>query len=524
MTAVLARFLLLAAVGASVSAGDIPVGPFANSLSIDDVLLLQGSVVLHSNPRSSTESRLSTIAESINSSKSLYKQRSATRLLELTGHKAPIQNGRTLQDNRTASARIEDYVQKHVPLFAPGPAKPSGPWKHLGQMLTIVVGLVVTVSAIVCLSMCCVPSHQGEDHTDVRACCNDKVDEDMYGFAIASLIQDTQGAARAATIRGRLMRSTRISLAMSLLLLQILLQAFMMMKILKLCAGESISNIREAYHTYEYVMYGNNPLHGTLTVNGKYRGKARYYQPENFDLLSDELKQQVCHIPFSQDKFFICVIFVWSIQCIAEFRRSVELYFIFASLPTIDSMVEATRQEKYRETEAEGAGLSSGPTRRPIGALSDGLDILTIIQGITWPIRRIITFGILLPRILLTGFLLWLGCMWLAATNDFSDLVLNGVALEFMMWLKNFLGQASMSARSKQELRSIIILPPSKKEPATFSNYFGTFLWVFSAFAFCCCYTYSWQRVLPQYRWDVRYVCAVWFDENYATIPWPWER
>merc|ERR1712151_1053604 len=123
----------------------------------------------------------------------------------------------------------------------------------------------------------------------------------------------------------------------------------------------------------------------------------------------------------------------------SEFRRSIELHSAILSLPVTSSMAKATTWETHTQSNHNSL----------------------VIKGITKPIKLVISCIILLPRVLLTGFLLWLGCMWLAATNDFSDLVLNGVALEFMMWLKNFLGQASMSARSKQELRSIIILPPS---------------------------------------------------------------
>ena len=45
--------------------------------------------------------------------------------------------------------------------------------------------------------------------------------------------------------------------------------------------------------------------------------------------------------------------------------------------------------------------------------------------------KAIITFLVLLPRFGIACYLLWLGCRWLTATNNFADLILNAVALEF---------------------------------------------------------------------------------------------
>jgi len=49
---------------------------------------------------------------------------------------------------------------------------------------------------------------------------------------------------------------------------------------------------------------------------------------------------------------------------------------------------------------------------------------------------RTMMFLVLLPRLLMSGVLLWLGCRWLLATPNFADLVLNAVALEFILTLK----------------------------------------------------------------------------------------
>jgi len=76
---------------------------------------------------------------------------------------------------------------------------------------------------------------------------------------------------------------------------------------------------------------------------------------------------------------------------------------------------------------------------------------------------------VLVPRTIITCLLLWLGCRWLLATNNFADLVLNAVALEFILSTKT--------------------MSPVKHEKASIWAFTGSMMWMFVAFAWVLVYT-----------------------------------
>merc|ERR1719210_868592 len=84
---------------------------------------------------------------------------------------------------------------------------------------------------------------------------------------------------------------------------------------------------------------------------------------------------------------------------------------------------------------------------------------------------------VLLPRLCITCFLLWIGCRWLLATNNFADLILNSVALEFVLCLKDVLFKAMVPRRSTLDLAATKIQPAQKKEPESLAALIGTIVW-----------------------------------------------
>merc|ERR1712190_387168 len=74
-----------------------------------------------------------------------------------------------------------------------------------------------------------------------------------------------------------------------------------------------------------------------------------------------------------------------------------------------------------------------------------------VLRGLTMPFKAMLFFTIFLPRILIDLVLLWLGCRWLAATASFSDVLLNAIALEFILLLKDLVYNAVVPRRNQWE-------------------------------------------------------------------------
>merc|ERR1712194_405921 len=206
-------------------------------------------------------------------------------------------------------------------------------------------------------------------------------------------------------------------------------------------------------------MYGSNESHTSLTTNGKHRGIHEFFQPELFGELPESLKSQVCNIPLSQPSFFFVVMFVWTLTCIGEIKKVNDLFLsLVVAMPTSDTMEKALVRDINDED-------------------GDGDVNEQVIVHLTAGVKSFLSCCILLPRLLMTSYLLFLGCRWLAATNDFSDLVLNAVALEFVVFLKDLLYHALVPDRNKHDVQNTEIKAPSKTEPASYWIFLGTFLW-----------------------------------------------
>lgn len=323
------------------------------------------------------------------------------------------------------------------------------------------------------------------------------VEEDTYGFAIASLIRDLQQIDEGDT-QTQSLRNSRMAFAIGLLFFTIAIQAFITLQVKKFVTAKWVHDIRNDYDAFEVHMYGTEPGATTLTVNGKHRGVDGHFMPGNFGTLDDDLKERVCNIPFSQTPFFMCVLLIWALTCVGEIRLTISAF---------RSYIVNTKMIK-----------------RMKDALSDLDDDLDdddpenrwVIDGLTGQVKAVIVFCVLLPRMLLVLVLLWLGCRFLAATNDFGEMVLNAVALEFVLLVKDLLYRTIVPDRNKREIEKIMIRPSQMVEYASFWSYLGTFSWAFVAIAWIFYYVFYFQLVLPQYRWDVRALCTPWLEAKYG--------
>jgi hypothetical protein len=250
-----------------------------------------------------------------------------------------------------------------------------------------------------------------------------------------------------------------------------------------------VADIRTVYDQFEIVMYGNNIDRMQLTANGKHRGYPEYFQPELFNTLSLELQSKACRIPFSQPLFFFIICFIWSSTCVAEIKQSTMRF---------TCLIWHTKTSRSMTTRFRG--------RYPAGE--------RVIQELTIPVKLIITFLLLLPRLLLTIFLLWLGCRWLAATDSFAGLIWNVVAMEFVISIKFLIYEALSPLRANLAVEHTKMMPPSDKVENSYRQLYGTIVWTTLAVAWVWCYMHYFQKVLPDYRWDVHDVCATWIKSN----------
>lgn len=122
-----------------------------------------------------------------------------------------------------------------------------------------------------------------------------------------------------------------------------------------------------------------------------------------------------------------------------------------------------------------------------------------------------------------------LGCIWLTATLSFSDLILNALALEFIICIDEnilafFLPQ-KLSVRLSRTKFAYPKVPPTPEstEKALIEDYVRNIIY----FAVCLAITVlcvKYQQVLPDFPFDIEEHCGAWYMNQFRPKCLPFEK
>jgi len=310
------------------------------------------------------------------------------------------------------------------------------------------------------------------------------LDEDMYGMGISSLIRDMLDLWGGKGPTG--LHIFRALTSVLLLWFVITMQMILISDFKRLVEQRYVHRIRTIYSEYESWMYDD---HTVLTVNGFNRGVVGFFNASRFyDLPAHLDREFICNIPFSQPMFLFIVLMIWNLTVMVDLRtiwcHTVAFLIETKTVNTLDEILEYDLEDN-----AHGATL----------------------MGLTVGFKLMLLVLLLVPRACVDIVLLYLGCRWLVATASFADIMLNCIALEFIVLLKDMIYSAVVPAQTQMETRSFLV--PSGKVKPGWKSYFGSFSLFVVACAWTFLYMYMLQRVLPEYRWDIAVPCRAWIAE-----------
>lgn len=334
------------------------------------------------------------------------------------------------------------------------------------------------------------------DATDHVSMTDEALPGGVYGMAIAVFIRDSRRVALAASaeLPTPAIRVMRFCLSLFVVYTLLAIQFWLAIETKRLVSPMSVHEIREVYSRFEEVMYTDSQgvSHTWLNSLGNSRGEAEWFDASNFDRLSLVEKEDICMIPLTMPSFTIVILCIWAITCMGEVRKVLGLAGMVWRIPTVDTMADSLS--------FDGVDVDAGEAR---------------VEGLTCLIRSLILGTLLLPRFLLTVLLMWLGCRWLLATLGFSDLLLNSIALEFILLLQEMIYVALVPQHTMKETEGTF-LPARTKSYANYNGYFNTFVFAVLAVLYVLSYFYVWQTVLVDYQWDVATVCESYLAELLA--------
>jgi len=261
-----------------------------------------------------------------------------------------------------------------------------------------------------------------------------EIDEDVYGVAIFSIIHDGTEilSDKNRDSVGLPVNVYRMVFAIVLLLTNFVLQVSMLVLAYQRVVAPSVHKVQSVYKQYRENCY----------EEGIFR--AQVWQ--DYDEVD---KRHLCHMVFGSFWFIYGILFLWWGVMITEVRKNQRLVFIINKLGRQNKTMRAGDPDEMFV----------------VGAGKEGCDLIVRLT----PLVRMFLYGILLlPKCVINLVLLVLGTMWLAATDKFEDLILNAVALEFVISIDELLFRAFIPVSVKQAMLQVRLWNQNDGEPGKF--------------------------------------------------------
>jgi len=96
--------------------------------------------------------------------------------------------------------------------------------------------------------------------------------------------------------------------------------------------------------------------------------------------------------------------------------------------------------------------------------LSTSDDAPNCVVKLTWQSRLALYLFLLLPKLLIAVVLTFVGTVWLTASGSFSDLILNSVALEFVIAIDEILFEGLLPESIKKDIENTKLVMPKPKK------------------------------------------------------------
>lgn len=319
--------------------------------------------------------------------------------------------------------------------------------------------------------------------------------DNMYGVAIGSLIRDTADHSRHGLIK-----IFRIVAVIGIFLVMLGVQVFLVIETKKLVTPEQVKIARVNYGKYESHMYSDAAgiEHTYLTKYGYARGiSADYFNRANFATLDDDVKSQICELPMSNIPFLFTILWIWGLTVLDHVR---------------DCCVWAVRIMWLKRCSTEDMRVDSGHG----AALKPQEDGCFKVKAVPLWLKGVVVVFILLPKLLLSMFILWLGARWLTSTLGFGDVLLNAVALAFIYDLADLVYKSVIPYHTKLLSTQTLIPQYRKRERESCGSMFGLMNVAVASLGLSVLYIYKLQHVLPEYKWDVAEVCVYYLQTELA--------
>eukprot|EP00927_Polykrikos_kofoidii_P079471 TRINITY_DN76255_c0_g1_i1.p1 TRINITY_DN76255_c0_g1~~TRINITY_DN76255_c0_g1_i1.p1 ORF type:complete len:411 (-),score=61.21 TRINITY_DN76255_c0_g1_i1:239-1471(-) len=306
-----------------------------------------------------------------------------------------------------------------------------------------------------------------EDQVDLRA-----LDENAFGALVAAIIVNLP---RVRNPEDGWLHRTVLLFALILYILNLAMQSTLLYYIRAFIVLPSVRQCQTLLMDFSKLAYDQH-------------GKTIPGAAEQFGQLGD-----LCNVALLDLPFHSVLLLCWTLTVLVEFRGTFRLLHDLMELPEARTSFEMV---VFKDDEVH-------------------ISVLT-----KWT-RLVLILGVAVPKVCLSVSLLWLGSQFLASTISMSDLVLNAVAMDFVMNLDEMLYEAVLPPCHREKVaatffhrRSAVTEEGRCQEEIAANNRSATYL--IAGIVYVIVYYVFLQSVLPP-PWLLADVVALCYDFNKGT-------
>lgn len=273
----------------------------------------------------------------------------------------------------------------------------------------------------------------------------------------------------------------RLSFVLLIGILNLILQTFFLIWIMKFVM---LPSIRTAQDVYE-----------------------EFHRKTSVDFSDDEFeghKDQLCGLVLGNYKFMYAVLFLWMCRGANEFLKCHRLVRYLNALPWLPS--GCTVQDQVHEEAVDDVLTAADEEDLRLVCLNGGSRMALFIL-------------VVIPKIVIAGCLLVMGLVWLTASPAYTDLILNSLALGFVLDIDSLLYETFLPARLHQSIEHMSFAMPLKAKEDESADIVQAYIRSGVVLTICLvgiAVFLQYQPVVPGYDWDVYHYCKSFILEKQA--------
>jgi hypothetical protein len=326
---------------------------------------------------------------------------------------------------------------------------------------------------------------------------------DAYGAAIYAFIYDAREllSSKDHDSKPCWLNLYRLVYVMVVLFVNYIFQFLMLYWIMDFVVQPSVHNVQKQYQSFHADFFSED---GQFLIE-EWDGRQSHY---------DSLyKQQLCQMVFSKFTFLAFVLMLWAMIMVIELRRNMKLLVDIFKVPSCPSsnpaMMIKDASALSNEKEVDGDRI--------------------MIVGLTPSVRVLTILLIVMPKFVIGFALTTLGMLWLSATESFSELILNSLALVFVIGIDDYLFDALLPESYREDMDNVVLQIPKKRLDLIegieedwrhwkASTFFFIFIPSFVFMYLKCLQLLPLVGVLPNFKDDMKDACGPYLDAHKKQI------